>query len=112
LHSRKVIETYYSDICNLADLLAKYVNSYRLLVGAAGELNQIALAKKKEVKDTLDMVDDLGDIIDDLLDTIEKCQDNYITYCKLKSKVIGERIKESQILTEVDEELDFKNSTK
>lgn len=88
------------------------MNSYRLLVGSAGELNQIALAKKKEVKDTLDLVDELGDIIEEVLDTIKKSQDNYNVYCKLKSKLVGDKIQEDYILTEINEELDFKNSSK
>ena len=55
---RKIIEEYCVDINNLADLLAKLVNSYRLLIGGAGELNTIALAHKKDVKDALKRVNE------------------------------------------------------
>lgn len=44
---RRLIENYYNDYCNLIDILSKLTNDYRLLIGGAGEINQIALMHKK-----------------------------------------------------------------
>lgn len=108
---RKVIQSYYSDINNLADFLAKLVNSYRLLIGGAGELNQIALAKKSEVKKALDRADDLGDVIDDVIKALDCIGYNYIDYCKIKAQIIKSRNQFQYIETEIDEELKFDESS-
>ncbi len=107
---RKVIQNYYSDMNNLADFLAKLVNSYRLLIGGAAELNQIALAKKGEVKNALDRVDDLGEIIDDVIKVLDSIGYNYIDYCKIKAQIIKCKDQAQYIETEIDEELKFEES--
>ena len=56
-----MIQNYYTDINNLADILTKLVSSYRLIIGGADELNKIALSKKSDVKDALKRADSLGD---------------------------------------------------
>ncbi|MEG2018685.1 MAG: hypothetical protein RR128_09545, partial [Clostridium sp.] len=73
---RRVMETYYKDVNNLADLLSKLVNSYRLLIGGANELNGIALASKNDIKEALKRARDLGDIIDGVIDTLEVSTDS------------------------------------
>lgn len=108
---RKLIETYYVDINNMADLLSKLVNSYRLLIGGADELNKIALSKKKQVKEALKRVDDLGDIIDNIIDVLDKASYSYLDYCELKSEIIKYKMEAHHIETELDEELKF-NETK
>ncbi len=108
--NRKIIETYYVDICNISDLLTKLVNSYRLLIGGAGELNTIALAKKSDVKDALDRVDKLGDIIDDLIEVLDHSDLAYLQYCRLKSDYLKMKVAPPYIQTEIDEELEFENS--
>ncbi|MCY6369552.1 hypothetical protein [Clostridium ganghwense] len=105
---RKVIETYYNDINNLADLLGKLVNSYRLLIGGADDLNKIALSRKSEVKDALKRAEKLGDIIDDVIDALEDVSHNYEQYCHLKSKIMNEKINTDTIATEIHEDLIFK----
>lgn len=105
---RKVIENYYNDVNNLADLLGKLVNSYRLLVGSAHELNGIAISHRSDVKDALDRVDELGDVIDDVLDTLKYVGCSYMDYCKLKSEVIKNQMETQYILTEIDNELKLK----
>lgn len=47
---RKLMEEYYCDINNLADLLSKLSNNYRLLIGGAGEMNSMAVSHKKILK--------------------------------------------------------------
>lgn len=107
--SRKVIQSYYTDINNLTDLLGKLVNSYRLLVGGADELNKIALSKKSQVKDALDRADKLGDIIDDIIKILERSSNGYVDYCELKSEIIKGRINEGYIFTEIEDDLNFKD---
>lgn len=109
---RKVIDNYFCDVNNLAELLNKYVNSYRLLIGGASEINQITLARKKEVRDALKRADRLGDIIDELIEVIECTNCVYMDYCELKSQCIKTKIKLNIIETEIDDELDFKNEQK
>jgi hypothetical protein len=104
---RKVIEQYYSDINNIADLLSKLTNSYRLLIGGAGELNGMAIVHKNDVKHALKRVNELGHIIDDLIDVLDKSGYSYMDYCKLKSQVIEHRVQAQYIQTELDEELGF-----
>lgn len=105
---RKVIETYYSDINNLVELLGKLTSSYRLLVGSADELNKIAFASKSEIKDALGRAEDLGKVIDTVIDALDGVAIGYVKYCKLKGDTIKTKINCNNILTEIDEELKFK----
>lgn len=106
---RKIIEDYYCDINNLAGLLSTLVNSYRLLIGGAGELNSIALAHKKDIKDALGRVQDLGDVIDKVINVLDKSSCCYLDYCKIKSQIIECRMQAEYIQTEIDEELFLNN---
>lgn len=106
---RKVVETYYSDLNNLADLLGKLVNSYRLLIGGADELNKIALAKKKEVKEALNRADELGEIIDNIIIALERASYSYVDYCSIKSEIIKGKLTSDNIETEIDDDLKFEN---
>jgi hypothetical protein len=105
LSRRKLIETHYSDINNLADLLGKLVNSYRLLIGGADELNKIALTRKEEIRDALKRSDKLGDIIDDVIEALEHASYSYFDYCEIKSEILKGKINSNHILTEIDDEL-------
>lgn len=107
MSQRKVVEEYYCDIGNLADLLTKFVNSYRLLIGGAHDLNQVALASKKDIKEAIDRAEDLGDIIDDLIDALEIACQGYMNYCSIKSGYIINKMQPGIIQTEIDEELEF-----
>lgn len=107
--SRKVIQTYYTDINNLTDLLGKMVNSYRLLIGGADELNKMALSKKKDVKDALKRAGKLGDIIDEIIDILESSSIHYAEYCDLKSDIIKAKIDANYIYTEIEEDINFKD---
>lgn len=108
--SREIIEKYYSDIWNVTQVLASLVNSYRLLIGGAGELNTITLAHADDVKDALHLVRELGEVIDEVIEVLEKSSDYYFKYCKMKSQILNTKIEQNVIQTEIDEELDFFNS--
>lgn len=101
MDSKKSIDGYCCDLNRLSDFLTKYVNSYRLLIGGACELNQITPARRSDVKHALERVNKLGDIIDDLLDVIDECQDDYIDYCKIKACIIKCKIKKKNIEDEI-----------
>ena len=107
MSGRKLIETYYVDINNLADLLGKLVSSYRLMIGGADELNKIALSKRKDVKEALKRADDLGDIIDNVIDALEGTSHNYLDYCALKAEMVTGKMASHHIQTEIDDELKF-----
>lgn len=108
MSQRKVIETYYKDVNNLTELLGKLVSSYRLLIGAADELNKIALSKKSDVRDALKRAEKLGETIDDLIKILDDISFNYGSYCHLKSDIIKEKMNIDYIVTEIQEDLCFK----
>lgn len=109
---KELFDSYFIEVNNLTDLLTKYVNSYRLLIGGAGELNGIALARKKEVRDAIKRANQLGDIIDVLLNVIQSVECCYLDYIRIKADVIAlKTAQKSIILTEIDNELLFQNSS-
>lgn len=99
------MQSYYEDINNLTELLNKYINSYRLLIGGANDLNSNVFAKKSDVKDALKRAEELGEIIDDLIEVLYSISYNYMDYCKLKSKIIKYKLKSEYIEIEINEEL-------
>jgi hypothetical protein len=86
------------------------VNSYRLLVGGAYELNNISEAKKNKVKEAVDRATDLGKIIDEIISAIDECSDSYIKYVKIKKQFVEDNTDKQVILTEINNELNFMNS--
>lgn len=107
---REIVKENFDELNNLVELLGKFVNSYRLLIGGAAELNSVALSKKNEVKDALDRAEDVGSIIDSLVKVIEGSGECYFKYTKIKNEFILANTQKDNILTEVDNELDFQNS--
>ncbi|WPC42139.1 hypothetical protein [Clostridium sp. JS66] len=107
---RKVMEDYYNDINNLSDFLAKLVNSYRLIVGGAGELNGIALAHKKDVKKAIKTSNDLLKVINEVICMLEKTSCGYMDYCQLRAQITESRMQVQYIQTEIDNELKLQNS--
>ncbi|GFZ34365.1 hypothetical protein CSC2_48910 [Clostridium zeae] len=109
---KELFDSYFIEVNNLTELLTKYVNSYRLLIGGAGELNGIALARKKEVRDAIKRANQLGDIIDVLLNVIQSVECCYLDYIRIKADVIAVKTaQKSIILTEIDNDLLFQNSS-
>ncbi len=110
--NRKIVEDYYCDINNLTDFLSRLVNSYRLLVGGAGELNTIALAHKKDVRKAIKTSNDLLDVIDEVVEVLEKTSFGYMDYCKVKGEIMKSQLQAQYIQTEIDNELKLQNSEK
>ncbi|SMC23791.1 hypothetical protein SAMN02745134_01987 [Clostridium acidisoli DSM 12555] len=104
MSNRKVLENYYSDINNQVELLGKLTNSYRLLIGGAGELNGIALATKNDVRNAIKRVNKLGQVIDNILCEMNEHDKAYIKYCKLKDELMRELVDKVYISDEIEEE--------
>lgn len=100
----------YDDIANLSILLKNYVDAYRLLIGGASELYNVNIAKKSEVKKSLERVEQVGDLIDKLINTLDKCEVSYFKYCKIKTDYITMSTEKDKIFTEIDNELNLQNS--
>ena len=107
---KDLIQDHYNEINNLNNLLSSMVNSYRLLIGGANELNNISEVKKSKVKEAVERSEELGHIIDSIIKTIDECSGSYIKYCKIKKQFIEENTNKDVILTEINYELDFDNS--
>ncbi|TPE21274.1 oligoendopeptidase F family protein [Clostridium perfringens] len=108
----EIFRKHFKEVNDLSSVLSSYANTYRLLVGAAGELNTIAKVRKRDLDDALDRVDEMGKIIDSILEVIKENEETYIKYIKLKSKFIMEKASKDVILTEVEQDLLFENSNR
>lgn len=107
-----VYDQHCLEINGLVDVLGKYVNAYRLLIGSAGELNSIALAKKSDVKHSLKRAEEVGELIDCIVDTLDCMQCSYVEYLKLKNSLIAVELSKDLIFTEIDQELGFVNNNR
>ena len=108
---QQLMKEYYVDINNLNQLLKTMVDSYRLLIGGAAELNNIYEAKSSYVKDAVHRADKLGETIDHLIELIEDCGESYFHYCAVIGDYMLKKGDNKAILTEVDEELLFNDAT-
>ena len=108
----KIVAKQYNDITNMSGLLNNYVNAYRLLIAGAAELYNINLAKKSEVRKALDRVDEVGDLIDNIVEALDKCEEHYLKYCKIKNDYISTTTHKDMILTEINNDLDFQNNNR
>lgn len=106
----KLIKEYYGNLNNLADLLKKLTESYRLLIGGAFELNNIPEARTKYVKEAVTRADKLGDEIDHLIDLLDECGESYYKYVSVMSEYMMKNSNNKVILTEIDSDLQFENS--
>lgn len=101
---------HYNDINNLSNLLNNYVNAYRLLIAGASELYSVNIAKKGDVKKALDRVDGVGELIDNLIEALDKCENGYLKYCKIKNEYLYVKTQKNEIYTEIDNELNFQST--
>lgn len=83
-----IIEEQYIILSNLTDELTKLTSNYRLLVGAADELNKIALATKSDVRKAIKRATNLGKIIDQISCVLEKVNCVYLAYAELQTRTI------------------------
>lgn len=108
---QQLMKQYYGDINNLSQLLQSMVNSYRLLIAGAAELNNINEAKSSYVKVAVKRADSLGKIIDNIIDLIDECGEGYFKYIKIVGGHILKNTDNNVILTEVDNELLFQDAS-
>ncbi|MBP1889292.1 DNA primase large subunit [Clostridium moniliforme] len=115
----KVMASHFDDLVKLTDLLKRYVDSYRLLVSSAAELNTISERRTKEVERAIDRVNEIGGVIDDLINIIEKYQEGYLRYSKFKNDIVISNYEKGKIKnglteviqTEINNELNFFNAS-
>lgn len=98
---KELYDSYFAELNNIADLLTKFVGTYKTLVDSANTLNSIALTKKSEIKKALKRATVMGDIIDDLIDAIEDADFCYLDYLHTKSQYISRNIKKESVLGEL-----------
>ena len=108
---QQLMKQYYGDINNLSQLLQSMVNSYRLLIAGAAELNNINEAKSSYVKVAVKRADSLGKIIDHIIDLIDECGEGDFKYIKIVGGHILKNTDNNVILTEVDNELLFQDAS-
>lgn len=108
---QQLMKQYYGDINNLSQLLQSMVNSYRLLIAGAAELNNINEAKSSYVKVAVKRADNLGEIIDHVIELLDECGESYFKYIALVGDHILKNTDSSVILTEVDNELLFQDAS-
>lgn len=108
---QQLIKEYYIDISNLNQLLKTMVDSYRLLIAGAAELNNIYEAKSSYVKEAVHRANKLGETIDNVIDLLENCGETYFKYCALVGNYILKKADNKVILTEVDDELFLRDSS-
>ena len=108
---QQLMKQYYGDINNLSQLLQSMVNSYRLLIAGAAELNNINEAKSSYVNVAVKRSDSLGKIIDHIIDLIDECGEGYFKYIKIVGGHILKNTDNNVILTEVDNELLFQDAS-
>ncbi|WP_294404298.1 hypothetical protein [uncultured Clostridium sp.] len=106
----ELAQNHYNDIENLSRLMKNYVDAYRLLIAGASELYSVNLAKKSDVKKALERVDGMGSLIDNLIEALDKCENGYLKYCKIKNDYISISAQKNKIYTEIDNELSFQNT--
>ena len=102
---KRMIQNYYQDVSNLTSLLKTYVDIYRNLIMNTKDLNETYVAKKGEIKDIIERVDDVGEIIDDLIKAIKKAESAYVKYCVIESNVVKSSIQEKEILDKIHRDL-------
>ena len=108
---QQLMKEYYVDINNLNQLLKTMVDSYRLLIGGAAELNNIYEAKSSYVKEAVHRANELGKIIDNVIDLLDECGETYFKYCALVGDYILKKSDNKVLVTEVDDELFFQDSS-
>lgn len=94
----QLVQTYYSDLTYLADLLAKLVGTYSVLISSADGENRIALAKKSDIEHTLDRADDVGKIIERIIDLFDEQLVLYENYARMKSEFIIQNLPIGEII--------------
>lgn len=99
-------EIILKDMKIIIDMLVGLVSSYRLEVGAADELNRIALAHRHDVEEAIDRADDLGDIIDDMQDELKRLMKAFLKEVNLKISSKAENCMAQGYLEQIEKAAD------
>src|SRR5574344_1984151 len=91
---KEMMKNYYGEVYNISELLKK-----------------VPEAKSSYVKDAVKRADRLGETIDHLITLLDKCGESYFQYCSVLGNYIMNKSTQKDILTEIDQELIYDNSS-
>ena len=114
----KIIEDHFSELVKMSGLLKTLVDSYRLLIASASDINTIAIRRTKDVEKAIDRADEVGKLIDEIVKIMDAYEHCYIKYSKVKNEIVSLTYEKKKlkneltdvIQTEIDKELNFFNN--
>ncbi|AIY83539.1 MAG: hypothetical protein KIB43_12035 [Clostridium baratii] len=114
----KIIEDHFSELVKMSGLLKTLVDSYRLLIASASDINTIAIRRTKDVEKAIDRADEVGKLIDEIVKIMDDYEHCYIKYSKVKNEIVSLTYEKKKlkneltdvIQTEIDKELNFFNN--
>lgn len=115
----KIIEDHFSELVKMSGLLKTLVDSYRLLIASASDINTIAIRRTKDVEKAIDRADEVGKLIDEIVKIMDAYEQCYIKYSKVKNEIVSLTYEKKKlkneltdvIQTEIDNELNFFNNS-
>lgn len=115
----KIIEDHFSELVKMSGLLKTLVDSYRLLIASASDINTIAIRRTKDVEKAIDRADEVGRLIDEIVKIMDAYEHCYIKYSKVKNEIVSLTYEKKKlkneltdvIQTEIDNELNFFNNS-
>lgn len=115
----KIIEDHFSELVKMSGLLKTLVDSYRLLIASASDINTIAIRRTKDVEKAIDRADEVGKLIDEIVKIMDAYEHCYIKYSKVKNEIVSLTYEKKKlkneltdvIQTEIDNELNFFNNS-
>ncbi|MGL4569518.1 MAG: hypothetical protein ACRCVJ_00460 [Clostridium sp.] len=114
----KVMDDHFSELIKMSSLLKTLVDSYRLLIAGAVDVNILPVRRTKDVERALDRADEVGKLIDRIVDVMDEYEYSYIKFSKIKNEVVSLNYEKKKvknelndvIQTEINNELNFFNS--
>ncbi|MEG2110311.1 hypothetical protein [Clostridium sp.] len=114
----KVMDDHFSELIKMSDLLKTLVDSYRLLIAGAVDVNILPVRRTKDVERALDRADEVGKLIDRIVEVMDDYEYSYIKFSKIKNEVVSLNYEKKKvknelndvIQTEINNELNFFNN--
>ncbi|MEG1483348.1 hypothetical protein [Clostridium sp.] len=114
----KVMDDHFSELIKMSALLKTLVDSYRLLIAGAVDVNILPVRRTKDVERALDRADEVGKLIDRIVEVMDDYEYSYIKFSKIKNEVVSLNYEKKKvknelndvIQTEINNELNFFNN--
>lgn len=94
----QLIQTYYSDLTYILDMLVKLTGTYSALINSADGLNRISFSKRGDIEDAVDRTVALGKVIDTVIDMLEDQTVLYLNYSRIKNQFIMNNLPHNEII--------------